>query len=226
MITPQNRKKATNSSSVWLPVAWQIQHVRRWVRKWCLKCGFRQIFSLPTGQPYCIAPPELSGLYSVMCVQYSSSAKRSKLWTYELGYKGMTEFATAEGCSPTGIRKRLKSVYGMKAIDVSSVRPWAHRFKSRWGPSAADWLLKLRQSKVKADALLRGDLHITTRELCTTTGKGEPAVMVIIIREPTYKKFAQNGCRKRSLSNTNSPKDICAELHQCSEKEGDTLCQV
>ena len=41
----------------------------------------------------------------------------------------VTEFITAEGFSPIEVHRRLRSVYGEDAIDVSSVRRWVRRFK-------------------------------------------------------------------------------------------------
>jgi hypothetical protein len=41
------------------------------------------------------------------------------------------EFLTAEGSSPIGNHRLLRSMYGEDAIDVSSVRWWVRWFESR-----------------------------------------------------------------------------------------------
>jgi hypothetical protein len=42
----------------------------------------------------------------------------------------VTEFLTAQGCSLIEIPRRLRSVYGEDAIEVTAVRRWARRFTS------------------------------------------------------------------------------------------------
>jgi hypothetical protein len=77
----------------------------------------------------------------------------------------VTEFLTAEGSSPTEIHRRLRSAYGGDAIEVSSVRRWARRFKSsekdtgdRFRPAMA----VSTKTKDKFDALIRDDRRITS----------------------------------------------------------------
>ena len=42
----------------------------------------------------------------------------------------LTELLTAEGSRPVQIHRRLSSVYGEDAVEVSSVRRWLRRFNS------------------------------------------------------------------------------------------------
>lgn len=44
--------------------------------------------------------------------------------------KMVTEFLTAEGCSPIETHRRLNSVYDEDAVGAGSVRHWVRRFKS------------------------------------------------------------------------------------------------
>jgi transposase len=42
----------------------------------------------------------------------------------------VTELLTAEGSSPIEVHRRLRSVYGEDAVEISSVRRWIRRFNS------------------------------------------------------------------------------------------------
>jgi hypothetical protein len=83
----------------------------------------------------------------------------------------VTVFQTAEASSPIEIHRRLRSVYGEDAIDVTSVRHGAHRYKSG-GKDISDKPLNGRPALVatteirdKVYALIRYDSSITTSEL-------------------------------------------------------------
>ena len=87
------------------------------------------------------------------------------------------KFLTAEGSSPIEIHRRLRSVYGEDAIDVTSVRRWVRRFKSgekdisdrpRSGrPATASTTV----TKDRADMLFRDDRRITSELRAATDWK-------------------------------------------------------
>jgi hypothetical protein len=45
-------------------------------------------------------------------------------------HRVVTEFLTAEGCSPKEIHRHFRSVYSENATDVSTFRQWVRRFAS------------------------------------------------------------------------------------------------
>jgi len=82
----------------------------------------------------------------------------------------------------------------------------------------------MTESKGKFDALVRDDSPITTRKLCTAREIGKPVIMTII-RELGYRKFCAT-CLPKMFTveyNTDRRKSICAEIFQCTEKDGNAL---
>lgn len=142
----------------------------------------------------CPAPPGSSVIQSVTCMKHSSSAKLGILWTYILGREWWLNFLTVEGSSLIEISRRLRSVCGEVAIDVSSVGRWVHHFKSGekdigdrphngWPATAA-----MMETKDKVDALIRDDHRITTSELWASVGIGNMVIMAKI-KELGYRKI-------------------------------------
>jgi hypothetical protein len=81
----------------------------------------------------------------------------------------------------------------------------------------------MTDSKGKFDALVRDDTPITTRELCTARGIGEPVIMAII-REHDYRKFCATCLPKMlTIEHKTDRKNICAGPLQCTEKDGNAL---
>jgi len=66
---------------------------------------------------------------SVTCVQ-QSTVQKADVVDVRTRHRVVTEFLTAEGCSPTEIHRLFRSVYGKSATDVSTVRHWVRRFDS------------------------------------------------------------------------------------------------
>ena len=73
--------------------------------------------------------------------------------------RGVSEFLTAES-SPTDIHRRLRSVYGQDAIDVSSVGDWQEAPTSHCRETG---------TKDEVDALIRDDRRIRISEMCAAT---------------------------------------------------------
>jgi hypothetical protein len=81
----------------------------------------------------------------------------------------------------------------------------------------------MTKSKGNFDTLVRDDSPITTRELCTARGIGKPVIMAII-RELGYRKFCATCLPKMlTVEHKTDRKSICAELLQCTQKDGNTI---
>jgi hypothetical protein len=81
-------------------------------------------------------------LQSVTCVEQSNNAEMA-----DVGISArqivVTEFLIADSSSPVEIHRRLTSVYGEDAMDVSSVTRWVRFLRAEkrtvvTGPAAAD----------------------------------------------------------------------------------------
>jgi len=59
-----------------------------------------------------------------------STVQKADVVDVRTRHRVVTEFLTAEGCSPTEIPRLFSSVYGKSATDVSTVRHWVRRFDS------------------------------------------------------------------------------------------------
>jgi transposase len=144
--------------------------------------------------------------------------------------RAVIEFLTAEGSSPIEIHRRLRSVYGEDAIDVSSVRHWVRRFKSgekdigdrpRSGRPAT---AATKENKENVDALIRDDRRITTSELCSAIGTGKPAVMVSSSENLATVNLRKVGAENAHRRTQNSlEKNICVEYLRRNEKDGDAF---
>jgi len=78
------------------------------------------------------------------------------------------------------------------------------------------------ETKYKTDVLMWDDRHITGK-LCATTGSEKPAVTATI-RELGYRKLGARWMQKMlTIQYKTAPKHICAELLQCSKKDGDAF---
>jgi hypothetical protein len=79
------------------------------------------------------------------------------------------------------------------------------------------------ETKDKTDVLMWNECHITTSKLCATTGSGKPAVRATI-RELGYKKLGTRWVQKMlTIQYKTALKHVCAELLQCSEKDGNAF---
>jgi hypothetical protein len=118
--------------------------------------------------------------------------------------------------------------YNEGAIDVSSVRHWVCCFKSSkkdTGDMVCSSCLAMAattETKDKADILMWDDRHITSK-LYATTGSGKPAVRATI-RELGYRKLGARWVQKMLTNQYKTvPKHICAELLQCTVKDGNAF---
>jgi len=71
--------------------------------------------------------------------------------------RGVSEFLTVESYSPTEIHRRLRSVYGQDATDVSSVGHWQQAYTSHCSET---------ETEDEIDALIRDDHRIRISEMC------------------------------------------------------------
>jgi histone-lysine N-methyltransferase SETMAR len=137
------------------------------------------------------------------------------------------EFLTAESSSPIEIHRRLRSVYVEDAIDVGSdagsVVLSGEQDIGDMPCSGRPATAATTENKDKVDALIRDDRRITTSELCVAIWIGKPAVMAII-RELGYRKVCAKWVPKMlTVEHKTARKNICAELLQRSEKDGDAF---
>jgi hypothetical protein len=77
-------------------------------------------------------------------------------------------------------------------------------------------------TKDKVDAPIQHDCHTTESELCTATGIGKPAVMSVIT-EHGYREVCARWVPNMLNVKHTTAWNICAELLQCSEKDGDAF---
>jgi hypothetical protein len=79
------------------------------------------------------------------------------------------------------------------------------------------------ENEDKVDADVGDDRRITASELCAAVGIGKPAVMGIV-RELGYRKVCTTWVPKMlSVEHKTARKNVCAELLQCNEKDGDAF---
>jgi hypothetical protein len=104
----------------------------------------------------------------------------------------VSEFLTAESYSPTEIHRRLRSVYGEDAIDVSSVGHLQQAPTSHCSETG---------EKDEVDALIQDDRRIRISEMCAATELKNRSLWSSSENMAT-EEYAQGGCRICSPSNT------------------------
>lgn len=139
------------------------------------------------------------------------------------------EFLNAEGETPIRIHERLKKVYGVVTVDVSTVRRWVRRCKEAEGqtpltdekrsgrPVSAVTPHNIQQ----VDDIIRGDRRVTADEVCRIISLSKGSVITIIKQLGYSKVCARWVPRMLTDQNKEARKTIASQHLQRFRLEGD-----
>ena len=137
------------------------------------------------------------------------------------------EFLHKEGNAPIDIHRRLQKVYGMDAVDASTVRRWVRRFESGESDvedkarSGRPHTATTPENEARLDGLIRADRRITVNEMREELGVGVSAVETMLSSLGYSKVCARWVPRMLTQDQKDRRRDVCQDLLDRYEAEGD-----